>query len=59
MQNELMDVKSINIPNLSAVDKNADWYIYACSLKPGYHKLLIYDPLLDKAYCKDFIANLN
>ena len=58
MNNELMDVKSINIPDLSKID-NKEWYIYACSLKPGYHKLLIYDPLLDKAYCKDHIASLN
>ena len=36
-----------------------EWYVYAAYLKPGYHKLLIYDPEMDRAFCKDFIVMLN
>ena len=28
-------------------------------MKPGYHQLLIYDPALERAFCHDFIVNLN
>ena len=54
-----MDIKTINIPDLETEHGNANIYIYAEYLRPGYHQLLIYDPLIDKAYCKDFIVNLN
>ena len=33
--------------------------MFAGFLKPGYHQLLIYDPQLERAYCKDFVVNLN
>lgn len=32
-----MDVKPINIPDLNANQNQADTYIYAGYLKPGYH----------------------
>ena len=60
-----MDVKSINIPDLSFVptkekpNKVTEIYIFASFIKPGYHQILIYDPLKHKAYCKDFTVNLN
>jgi len=38
---------------------NSDVYVYADFLKPGYHQLLIFDPLLERAYCKDFMVNIN
>ena len=46
LQNELMDIKSINIPNLKASeDQGLDIYVYAAFLKPGYHQFVIYDPM--------------
>ena len=33
--------------------------MYAAFLKPGYHQVLIYDPALEKAFCQDFVVNLN
>ena len=54
-----MDVRSINIPDLAESQTNVDMYIYADFLKPGYHQLLIYDPALERAFCKDFVLNLN
>ena len=56
-----MDVRSINVPNFNDKDdmKESDIYVYAAFLKPGYHQLLIYDPLLEKAFCKDFMLNIN
>ena len=36
-QNELMDIRSINMPNFELKQKNLDSYIYAGYLKPGYH----------------------
>ena len=59
LRNELMDVECINNPDLCSNLKNSDVYIYADFLKPGYHQLLIFDPLLERAYCKDFMLNLN
>ena len=59
LRNELMDVKSINLPDFTTIQKNKDTYIYAAFLSPGYHQLLIYDPLLERAFCKDFMVNLN
>ena len=55
-----MNVKSINIPEFDYIDdKGTDMYIYATFLKPGYHQVLIYDPALERAFCKDFIVGLN
>ena len=60
-----MDVKSINIPNLSFIptkeipSNNSNIYIYAAFAKPGHHQILIYDPLINRAFCKDFMINLN
>jgi hypothetical protein len=65
MKNELMDVKSVNIPELHKASKekrpleDSDIYIYAEFVKPGYHQFVIYDPIVEKAYCKDFVVNLN
>ena len=33
--------------------------MFADFMKPGYHQLLIYDPKANRAYCKDFIVNMN
>ena len=54
-----MDVKMVNMPDLGAHQYGSDQYIYAGYLKPGYHQLLIYDPALERAFCQDFIVNLN
>ena len=40
LNNELMNVKNINIPNFEEFDtkcKNSDYYIFSDFLKPGYH----------------------
>ena len=34
-------------------------YVYAAYLKPGYHQFIIYDPLIDKAFCQEMIVGLN
>ena len=59
IKNELFDVKTINMPDFTKDLHNQDYYVFAGYLKPGYHQLLIYDPLLERAYCKDFVVNLN
>ena len=28
-------------------------------MQPGYHQFLIYDPKLERAFCKDFVTKLN
>ena len=45
VQNDLMDVKTINIPDLEKRREDCKIYIFADYLKPGYHQILIYDPL--------------
>ena len=59
LNNELFDVKNINLPDFSNELRDKDVYMFAASLKPGYHQLLIYDPQLERAFCKDFVVNLN
>ena len=60
-----MDIKSINTPDLSFVPtdekpwNDTDTYIYACYAKPGHHQILIYDPVNNRAFCKDFMVCLN
>ena len=52
-----MDIKNINIPDFANELRNADVYVFADFLKPGYHQLLIFDPVTERAYCKDFVVN--
>ena len=59
LENELMDVKNINIPDFDSDLHDSDFFVYASYLKPGYHQILIYDPLTEKAFIKDFVVNLN
>ena len=59
LRNELMDVHCINEPDFCLDLANNDVFIYADFLKPGYHQVLIFDPLLEKAFCKDFMLNIN
>lgn len=60
LNNELADVRAINIPNLkSNIVERQDWYTFADFLPPGYHQILIYDPLLERAFTKDFVIKLN
>ena len=40
-----MDAKNINVPHFSKYLKDKDYYVLSVLFKPGYHKLLIYDPL--------------
>ena len=54
-----MDIKNINIPDFEQNMKGKDYFAFAGYLKPGYHQILIYDPKLEKAFCKDFVVNLN
>ena len=58
-QNELYDVKNINVPDFGKDIENKDYFVFADFLKPGYHQIIIYDPKLNRAYCKDFMVNLN
>ena len=65
LKNELMDIKGINIPDLTFAPSankeydDSDMYVYATWARPGHHQIMIYDPLLNKAFCKDFMINLN
>lgn len=44
-QNELVDVTSVNQPNLlDGYIQYKDIYVYATFLPPGYHQMIIYDP---------------
>lgn len=55
-----MDVKNVNMPDFEReADKLQNTFVYADYVKPGYHRLLIYDPKLNKAYCKDLVVDLN
>ena len=34
-------------------------FIYAALLPPGHHSFLIYDPELDRAFCKELVIDAN
>ena len=58
--NELTDVRSINIPPINEYNVgNQQWFTFADFIEPGYHQLVIYDPKIDRAFCKEFVAKLN
>ena len=44
--NELTDITQINSPNFEDDLTYNDSYIYSAYLPPGYHQLLLYDPML-------------
>ena len=54
-----MDIKCVNAPNFENSLSNKDLFVYTCYLPPGYHKVLIYDPQIERAFVKDFVVNLN
>jgi len=56
MKNELIDIKNINMPDWSQDQDDKDWFCFSANLQPGYHKVLIYDPKLERAFCKDFVV---
>lgn len=58
--NEILDVHTINIPDLTAynIDRQ-DVFVFAGLLPPGYHQFLIYDPQLERAFCKDVVIKLS
>lgn len=32
-------------------------FVFATYLVPGYHQLIIYDPMIDKAFCQELIVD--
>lgn len=43
--NELNDVKTLNLPDLSSYNiEKLDYFVFAGFFPPGYHQFLIYDP---------------
>jgi hypothetical protein len=60
LNNEIYETCAINMPKLSAYNlENQEWFTFAGFYPPGYHQFLIYDPKLERAYCKDFVLKLN
>ena len=60
LNNELYDLKVINIPTLTDRNlKDQNWFTFAGFFSAGYQQILIYDPLMNRAFCKDFVIHLN
>ena len=57
--NSLQDVMPINKPCDILKMANKDLYVYAGYLQPGYHQLLLFDPIYDKIFIKEFVVTLN
>ena len=58
-RNELTDVHQINSPDFTEEIEQKDIFVYSNYLPPGYHQVIIYDPLTQKAFFKDFILSMN
>lgn len=61
-KNQLHQTHSVNVPNCVSDSKSfmepdgSSHYVFACMAEAGYHQIIIYDPLLNKAFCKEFIV---
>lgn len=62
-KSELHDTKLINYQNLKSANnvyqRNNEVFVYAAHLKPGLHQFVIYDPASKRAFCKEFVLDLN
>jgi len=62
-----MQIHSVNQPacvHEAAVaaepsDSGCGHYVFAAMLEPGYHQFIIYDPEVERAFCKEFILDIN
>lgn len=60
-KNSIYSVHNINQPEcildeFAGLEEPGDGhYVFASFLKPGYHQFYIYDPLVDKAFCQEFV----
>lgn len=60
LSNELVDAMSVNLPDLTTKKiPKQDWYTFAGYFPPGYHKILIYDPLMERAFAKEFVVDMS
>lgn len=60
LHNELLDINPVNPPEVSAYNVEAEhWFTFGGFVKPGYHQIIIYDPLLDRGFCGDFVCKPN
>ena len=64
-KNQILPVCTMNKP-ASILDECAGpeqpgdgHYVFATYLEPGYHQFLIYDPLIDKAFCQEMVVDFN
>jgi len=64
-KNQILQTQSINQPECiqdpeaKIETQSATHYAYGAMLEPGYHQLIVYDPLLNKAFCTEFLVDLN
>lgn len=64
-QNHVIQTQPINQPPCVSDPKaayespNSRHYAFATFLKPGHHRFIIYDPLLNRAFCNEFIQDIN
>lgn len=64
-RNQILQIHSINQPECvqdpeaPMESDGSDHYVFAELLDPGFHQLIIYDPELHKAFCKEFIVDYN
>ena len=60
----MKEAKKINYPPILSEDglmdeENKGIYVYAAFLKPGLHKFVIFDPVNQRAFCKEIVIDLN
>ena len=64
-RNQVMRTHSVNLPtcvrdeHVPQAAASSSHYVFAAYLEPGLHQIVIYDPLLDEAYCHEFIVELD
>lgn len=50
----------VNFPDMHSKKlQNQEWFTFAGFFPPGYHQILIYDPLQERAFAKDVVVGLN
>lgn len=64
-ENQREPIYHVNAPECvqhryaAPVEDGADHYVFGTFLEPGHHQFIIYDPLLGKAFCQEFVIELD
>lgn len=63
-QNHVHPVTKVNTPECirdsysPPVTEGSDHYVFGAYLEPNWHQFIIYDPLINRAFCQEFVVEM-